>query len=261
MRKTFILACGVALMGMATVACADSVKAAKDTVASADGNGKNVKQTRDVSASVTSVSVASVVDVHYTQGTTASIRVKAPANIIDKVMTEVKGSQLKVWLDGNFYLKNDDDIDVYLTLPNLKKVDVVGSADFEAEGKVKASALTLTVAGSGDIYMKSVECDQLTATVAGSGDIDIDRLKARQTKWSVAGSGDVEAALQGVETITALVAGSGDLKLKCDACGHASVSVAGSGDAKLTGTVASLKKSAAGMGDINTSGLTITGGK
>lgn len=261
MRKTIIILGALVLVGMATMACADSVKSVKEYVTSAEKGGKTVKQTRDIASNVTTINISSCVDVHYTQGSTPSLRVVAPANVIDKVVTEVKGKQLDVTLKGHFTVVVSGDLDVYVTLPNLSKVNVAGSADFEADGKVKASSLSLNVAGSGDIDMKSVECDNLTASVAGSGDIDIDRLKAQNASLSVAGSGDVEATLDGVKQFKASVAGSGDLDLKCIDCGHGEVSVLGSGEAKLSGKVRSLSSSTSGVGAINTHGLTVVESK
>lgn len=253
MRKTFAIIGIAALLGVGAAACAGNESRAIAHTA----NNKTVKQDRSITASVTTINVASVADVKFTQGDKASMSVVAPSYIADYVKTEVKGNVLNVWLQEGKRLRNDDDIDVLVTLPKLASVNVAGSGDFEAEGAVKAGTLTVSVAGSGDVDFQRLECDKLTASVAGSGDIDIDLLKAREAVWSVAGSGDAEATMQDVESFTASVVGSGDLKLKCKDCGKGVASVAGSGDLKLSGKVRSFSGSTVGVGDIDTSELHI----
>ncbi|MGZ3871788.1 MAG: head GIN domain-containing protein, partial [Mucilaginibacter sp.] len=197
------------------------------------------------------VNVAGSFDVIITQGSTESVKVEAPASVINRILTEVNGGVLKIyskhdnWNWGSMF-GNHKKIVVYVTAKDLNAVSITGSGDVSFKDGLRTNALRLSVSGSGDMYGK-VEVKTLESSVSGSGDM---KLAGHATSSTVrlVGSGDYSA--RGLETATTMISltGSGDAYInasqKVDAAVH------GSGDIHCTGSPKDVSKSKSGSGDI-----------
>ena len=199
----------------------------------------------------TSVSVAGSFDVVITQGSTESVKVQAPSDVINRIITEVEGSTLKI------YTKNDNDwhlfdgghkkIMIYVSIKDVNGVSLSGSGDVSFREGLRGGSFKLKLTGSGDVSGK-LWVKNLEVNLAGSGDIKVSG-SADNSNISVAGSGDYTARDLTTNTASVRVAGSGDARInvsqKLDA------SVVGSGDVYYTGSVKSVSSSKIGSGDVS----------
>lgn len=199
----------------------------------------------------TSVSVAGSFDVVITQGSTESVKVQAPSDIINRIITEVEGGTLKI------YTKNDNDwhwsdgghkkIMIYVSIKEVNGVSLSGSGDVSFREGLRGNSFKLKLTGSGDVSGKLL-VKNLDVTLAGSGDIKISG-SADNSNISVAGSGDYTARDLTTNTVSVRIAGSGDARVnvsqKLDA------SIVGSGDVYYTGSVKSVSSSKIGSGDVS----------
>lgn len=199
----------------------------------------------------TSVSVAGSFDVVITQGSTESVKVQAPSDIINRIITEVEGGTLKI------YTKNDNDwhwsdgghkkIVIYVSIKEVNGVSLSGSGDVTFREGLRGNSFKLKLTGSGDVSGKLL-VKNLDVTLAGSGDIKISG-SADNSNISVAGSGDYTARDLTTNTASVRIAGSGDARVnvsqKLDA------SIVGSGDVYYTGSVKSVSSSKIGSGDVS----------
>ena len=158
---------------------------------------------------------------------------------------------------GLFSFSKDDDLDIYITSPDLTSVVVNGSGDFKAQGKIDSDNLSLTVLGSGDISLYDVICDNLYAKMNGSGDVEIKQLRCSAAKYELVGSGDISVRQDRVRATDISLKGSGDFKGYLQDCGKVRCNLVGSGDIRLSGTAVSLEKSKIGSGMINTAQLRV----
>src|SRR3954470_6351265 len=99
------------------------------------------------------VSIAGSFDVYITQGSTESVKVEAPSDVIDRIVTEVEGGVLKI------YTKNDKGfnwnfgnkkMNVYVSIKDVNAVSLSGSGDVYFKNGLKTSSLKLKLTGSGD---------------------------------------------------------------------------------------------------------------
>ncbi|WP_184547921.1 head GIN domain-containing protein [Mucilaginibacter sp. FT3.2] len=199
----------------------------------------------------TSVSVAGSFDVFITQGSTESVKVVAPDDVIKRIITEVDGGVLKI------YTKSDNDwhwfdgghkkIAIYVSIKEVNGVSLSGSGDVSFKEGLRSNSFKLKLTGSGDVSGK-LWVKNLDVNLAGSGDIKISG-SADNSNVSVAGSGDYTARDLVTATASVRVAGSGDARLnvsqKLDA------SVVGSGDVYYTGSVKNVSSSKIGSGDVS----------
>jgi len=198
------------------------------------------------------VDVAGSFDVRITQGSTESVKVQAPADMMERIKTEVNGGVLKI------YNKHDDfhwsdlwrhhkKIIVYVTAKNLDAVSVTGSGDVDFRDGISANSLKLSVSGSGDMTGR-VHAKTLESNLTGSGDMKLSG-SAESSAVSIVGSGDYSAHNLATQNTAVRVSGSGDASV--NASNRIDAAVNGSGDIHYSGSPKSVNKRKNGSGDIS----------
>jgi hypothetical protein len=210
-------------------------------------------QNRNV-GSFRGVSLSGSYDVYITQGATESVKVQAPRDVIDRIITDVEGGVLRIYSKndgfswGNWF-SSTKKVVIYVTVKDVNSISVAGSGDIFFKDGITTNSLKLRVAGSGDILGK-VSVKTLDSGVTGSGDIKVSGT-ADNSIVSVAGSGDFTAPSLTTSNTTVRVVGSGDARV--NASSTISASVAGSGDIHYSGTARVVNSSTSGSGDISRS--------
>lgn len=175
-----------------------------------------------------------------TNGGKPKITIVGNKDDVDRVAVSSDGKTLTIAQKSNaggwHLFGSGDEVKVYISAPDLTAVNIIGSADFDADGKVDTDNLSITVKGSGDVEMKRVICDKASILVLGSGDVEIKNLVAQQ-------NADID------------IKGNGDVKIGFTKSGYVSCAIYGSGDVELKGHVKGLKKKIKGSGDIDTDEL------
>lgn len=198
------------------------------------------------------VDVGGSFDVYITQGSSESVKVEAPDEIIDHIITEVDNGVLKIYNknDRNFHwgdlFGNHKKIAVYVSAKDLNAIAASGSGDVYFKEGIRTNSLRLRVSGSGDMYGR-LDVKNLESGVSGSGDVKISG-HAENSAVNVSGSGDFEA--RGLATVNTIVhvSGSGDASI--NASNSVSASISGSGDVRYTGGAKSVSSSKSGSGDV-----------
>ncbi|MCR8561865.1 DUF2807 domain-containing protein [Mucilaginibacter sp. BJC16-A38] len=197
------------------------------------------------------INVAGSFDVFITQGSNESVKVEAPSDVIDKILTEVNGGVLKIYSKhdnfnwGNWW-GNHKKIAIYVTAKELNSISITGSGDVSFKDGLTANTLRLKISGSGDMSGK-VQAKTLESSISGSGDMKLTG-RAESSTVSLVGSGDYTA--RNLETVSTAIrlTGSGDAYVnaseKIDAAVH------GSGDIHCSGNPKNVSKSKTGSGDI-----------
>ncbi|MCD8741450.1 DUF2807 domain-containing protein [Mucilaginibacter roseus] len=195
------------------------------------------------------VSASGSWDVYITQGSTESVKVEAPSDVIGKIVTEVDGGTLKI------YNKNDNwnwsfsnkKIAIYITAKSLNSITMSGSGDIFFKNGIKGDKLALRLSGSGDIIGR-VTVNELESSISGSGDIKVSGT-AKTSAVKVVGSGDFTGSDLVTQISMVKVSGSGDARV--NASQKVDASVVGSGDIFYTGGATNVSSSSAGSGDIH----------
>jgi hypothetical protein len=198
------------------------------------------------------VDVAGSFDVYVTQGETESVKVDAPANVMDHIITEVEDGVLKIYDkkhngSGNWFNGDHKKIVVYVTVRDLNAVGVSGSGDVFFKDGVKSDNLKIRVSGSGDVSGK-IDAKTLACSISGSGNMKLNG-HAEDSNVSVSGSGDYSGRALTTTSTTVQVSGSGNANI--NASTNIVVAVSGSGDVKYTGGAQHVIKSKSGSGDIS----------
>lgn len=196
------------------------------------GNGKMTTVTRTTS-DYNKISCAGSFDYKLIAGNEGKITIEGEENLLEYIITEVKGDKLVVKTKNNVNLRTSYGKGITVTIPfeDIEAVGLAGSGDLWNDDTIKANTFDASLSGSGDVVL-NVETTEISGSISGSGDLTL-KGNTNYLKASVAGSGDFHGfGLQ---------------------ANHTEVSVAGSGDARVVSNE-SLKARVAGSGDIEYKG-------
>lgn len=162
-------------------------------------------------------------------GTEGNITIEGEENLLEYIVTEIKGGNLIVKTENNVNLRTSKGKTIKITIPfkDINNVSLAGSGDLWNEDKITSTNLDVALAGSGDVVL-NVEASSIVGKLAGSGDLTL-KGNTNELEAKVAGSGDFHG-----------------FNLQSN---HTNVTVAGSGDAEVVSNI-SLKARVAGSGDI-----------
>lgn len=167
-----------------------------------EGSGKVVTEDRKLEKFDT-VSIAGSTSVVWKKGDTYAAQVTVDDNIQKHLKTEVNGSELKIYLEGN--ISTSSDVKVQITCPNVKSLSIAGSGSFSGDS-LDAESFEATISGSGEIDLDGT-VETLNLTVTGSGEANLSGLKSKQVSAQITGSGN--AQVNATETLDANITGSG----------------------------------------------------
>jgi hypothetical protein len=180
-----------------------------------------------------------------TQGELKPVKLEGDENILKYIEVIQEGDRITIKTKDGVNLDPSGDLNVYVTSPHFKSIEVSGSSDIVGQNKITSSEeLNLSASGAGDIKME-VDAPKVTAGISGSGsitlkgqakDVDIDLtgaghaycydLLAENTKVDISGAGS--AQVYASVKLNADVSGAGNIHYKGNASVSQSISGAGS---------------------------------
>jgi hypothetical protein len=194
------------------------------------GDGRPAHDVRAV-GSVSAIDVRGPLDVTVRIGAAPSLEVKADANLLPMIRTEVTGGVLRMWVEGS--VRSANRLRVDYTVPALTQVHASGSGSL-AIGDLNGAPLTFRKSGSGAVILGG-RVSRLDFEHSGSGQVLAGALDTGDARITLSGSGAMSLGQVNGATMT--------------------VSTEGSGSLQASGAVASLKARANGSGGINLGAL------
>ena len=170
-------------------------------------------------------------EVHVTQGDEFKVVVKAEMTLMPYLQTEVNGTTLHVYFSES--VRDVDGLEVEITMPAIRKVQLSGSAHLHSHGAFSGNGLDLNLSGSGQLHFTGIDFQTISAKVSGSGSVELEGI-ADDLTATVSGSGELNSVQCPVQTAEAHVSGSGSIRLRANQSLKAFVS--GSGDIWYEGT-------------------------
>jgi hypothetical protein len=209
------------LAAIGVVLLARDVLPGSSTSSGVQGSGVAATSTRAL-PNFSGIDLAGSNNVTVMAGARQSVVVHADANLLSRVTTQVKAGKLIIGDVGSFEAKSPMYVEV--SVPSLAALDLSGSGNITVTG-IKASRLTVTLPGSGDISA-SGSVTRLNISIDGSGNAQCSGLIARNVDAVVSGSGDIFVTV--TQSLDAKVAGSGAVLYSGNP--QVTTSITGSGD-------------------------------
>lgn len=127
--------------------------------------------------------------IHIKKGAEFSIVINDHENLLKHFKTEVSSSTLILGFDEDKCIINSE-MEVVITMPDLKKIKSLGSGDIDITGKFEGAELTTEILGSGQIQINdSCLYKTLNVSITGSGNANAKRCKFDTAKIEISGSG------------------------------------------------------------------------
>lgn len=134
------------------------------------GDGHVVTNVRNVNDKFTVVKASEGLDVYITQGDEASIKIEADKNIIDLIMTDIENNVLRIHLKERVGWAKSKKI--FVTLPEISRLEVSSGADLETTHSIKADRLELNSSSGADLIV-NVNADEIDSNSSSGSDIRI----------------------------------------------------------------------------------------
>lgn len=209
------------------------------------GNGKVTTESRKV-GNYDAVSLAGFFDVVLVRGKEGKVTIEGEENLMEYVLTEVSGGNLKIKVKKGVNLKTSRRLVVTVPVEDIEKVSLGGSGNIECDFTLKATDFDVNLGGSGNIELK-VAAENLKLSIGGSGNIMLSG-KADYMKAAIAGSGTIKAYDLEVNSLKASIAGSGNIRVT--AKNEIKATVAGSGSVYYKGNPPKIKTTSVGSGTV-----------
>lgn len=186
------------------------------------GEGPTTVSERSV-GSFDAISVSGGLRLEVRVGQPLQVTIEAQENLHEVIRTEVRGTELEIWIDGS--ISTSREILARVDVPSLEALDLSGGIELDVSG-LDGGSFELDVSGSAQGQI-SGRVDRLRIDTAGSADLDLFELDAREVSIDIAGSGTIRTTAR--ESLDVDVAGSGEVTYR----GKPRVTIEQSGSAKV----------------------------
>ena len=182
-----------------------------------------------------------------TQGDLKPVRIETDENLISYIEVLQEGDRITIQPRNGVNLIPSGDLNVYVTSPTFKSIEVSGSSDIVGQNKITSpDEISLSASGAGDIQME-VDAPKVSAGISGSGSVKL-RGQAKDFDVDLSGAGHAYCYDLLTENTTVEISGAGSAQVYASVKLKASVS--GAGNISYKGN-ASVSQEISGAGSVN----------
>lgn len=147
--------------------------------------------------------------VYISQGEEFHVELRGSSNLVSHFETKVRGNTLELGYKNASV--SDDDIEVYITMPELEFLALTGSGEMSVRGDFPSKEkFNLRISGSGDIELHDeLEVKNADIDLSGSGKAELENLHAENADIDISGSGDVKVSVSA--HLRSRISGSGQV--------------------------------------------------
>lgn len=212
------------------------------------GNGNVITQERQT-GDFQNVKVSNAVNVVLTQESTIKVKVKADENLQRLIRVEVSGGTLHIHQEDNTSISPTEDIVVYVSMPNVKNIDVSGASNLEVTGRlVCENRVSVEASGASKVIM-NLRAPEVRLGASGASELIISG-ETKKAAVESTGASSVKAFDLLAEEVKVNASGAssasvfGSVRLDLDASGASDIRYKGSDAATSNSSGASSIKKA-----------------
>jgi hypothetical protein len=182
------------------------------------------------------------------QGDLKPVRIESDENLLSYIEVLQEGDRVTIQTRPGLNLIPTGDLNVYVTSPIYKSIDVSGSSDIVGQTRITSTdELLLNASGAGDIVME-VDAPKISAGISGSGSV---KLKGQAKDFDVDLSGAGHAYCYDLLTENTSVGISGAGSAQVFASVTLSANVSGAGNISYKGNAKISRQEISGAGSVN----------
>jgi len=207
------------------------------------GDGDVVKEERQVSG-FTSLEVSGAFKVYLYQGKSESLTVEADQNLMDNIITEVKGDKLEIYTKGT--IRKATKMNIYLSFEELEMIDISGAVSIVGEDRMTFAELNIDGSGASEIDL-IMDVELLEADFSGASEIDLSG-EAKFVRFELSGASEINAFDFKVAHFELEVSGAADAKIYVT--GNLDVEISGAASVRYKGSP-QVNSEISGAGSLN----------
>ena len=220
-----------------------SLFAGCNVIGGVHGDGNVLKETRKVS-NFDGIEVSGAFDIIIKQGATEEVIVEADANLLPLIRTDVVGSTLQI--ETRKPINHVTVMKVYVTVKDLKRIDVSGAVDINTDGRITVPELSFESSGASESKME-LAVQKLKLDCSGASKLRFSG-SATEVGMDLSGASDIFAFDLLAENYDIDISGAGNAQINVSKKIRAEIS--GAGSVKYKGSPANVDQSVSGAGSI-----------
>ncbi len=154
------------------------------------GNGNVIKQERTIS-SFNEIIVKGVYSIYLAQGDTESVTVETDENLQEVITVKNQGNALVLGWKKGMNIKKKTKMNVYVTLKDIKKLEVKGVGNVKTASTLSLQELDLVVSGVGNTMLE-LDCNTLAGNINMVGNLTL-KGKVNEVRLENNGTGALRA--------------------------------------------------------------------
>lgn len=158
-----------------------------------EGNGRVVTEERNVS-DFNGIDISNAFEIILKQGSSESLTIEADDNLLELIVTEVRGGVLKIYSERN--IRHPKSLKIFLTFKEIDYIDISGAVELTSDGKLTFDEIEIDGSGASEIDLE-LEAEKLEIDFSGASEID---LKGKVTEVNIDLSGASEISAYDLET-------------------------------------------------------------
>jgi len=204
------------------------------------GNGKIIKQERKLSG-FNAIKVSGSFAVIMKQDSITSVNIETDENLMPFITTKIEGEKLIIKSERS--LDPTKDIFVYISSPDIKKIDLSGAVNLKSSNTLTSPDLHIEISGAGKINL-TLDVQSLNIDCSGAGEIKL-KGKADNVVAETSGATEIKAFELVVENFKIKSSGAGEANVSVSK--KLDIDISGAGEIKYKGNpIVSQKVSGAG---------------
>ena len=207
------------------------------------GDGNVLKETRKVGP-FSSIEVSGAFDIILKQGATEEVTVETDGNILPVIRTEVVGNILKI--ETKKQVHHTTVLKVYVTIKDLKMIDVSGAVDIQTDGRITVPELSIDGSGASDAKM-DIAVQKLKLDCSGASKLKFSGTAVEVT-MDLSGASDIFGYDLVAENYDIDISGAGNAQINVSKKLRAEIS--GAGSVKYKGSPTEVNQEVSGAGSI-----------
>jgi hypothetical protein len=207
------------------------------------GSGNVTRQERHLS-SFNAIDVSGSFEVYLAQGTTQSVIVETDDNLIDLIKTKVVGNTLEI--DTKEPIRHAKCMKIYLTVTDLKEIELSGAVDVETQGKLTLNDLSIDVSGATDSKME-FDVQKLKIECSGGSKLRLTGT-SKETNLDISGAVDLFAFDLVCEKLDLGISGAG--KAEVNVTKEFNADISGAASVRYKGNPEKISQDVSGAGSI-----------
>ncbi|MCE1200000.1 MAG: DUF2807 domain-containing protein [Marinilabiliales bacterium] len=133
------------------------------------GNGKVVSQDRNLSG-FDAIKVSSGIELVMNQDNTEKVVVEADENIQPILKTEVRGSELRIYMEES--ILHAKKMKVYVTLKQLKSLHASSGSEAKSTGPINSDELRIDASSGSEVHMEVV-CKSISLSSSSGSELNV----------------------------------------------------------------------------------------